>query len=433
MALRTFERLALAIQTPGQFRKRKRPGIPKGVLEQAKLIVEDVRAHGFAALAEYSRKLDDIRVTEQDLQANKAEIQSASERLTLNQRDAIDEAFERVKLVQSKIAETALLEIRVRVNDGFVLFRPRPMERVGIYVPGGIAPLPSSLLMAGVTARAAGVKSLFACTPPQETGISAAILYVAGKLGIADVYRIGGAQAISAMAYGLPGLMEKADMVCGPGNVYVAAAKQIVSTNGTVKIDLVAGPSEVVIIADSSAKPDYLAADMLAQAEHGTNSAAVLLTDAVTIARQVAEKLECLCRRLKRREIAAKSLRDYGAIVLTKNIDEAVAIANGYAPEHLEIFSNDAEKIAAGVKNAGALFVNTCEAFADYGMSGGNHILPTGGTARFLSGLSVYDFLIRSYIEKMTDGEQKAVAGLAGTFADIEGLEAHANAARQRG
>lgn len=345
----------------------------------------------------------------------------------------MDEAFERVGLVQSEIAKTALAETRVRVNGGFVLFRPRPMARVGIYVPGGVAPLPSSLLMAGVTARAAGVKDMFVCTPPQETGISPAILYVAGKLGIADVYRIGGAQAIASMAYGVPGLMEKADMVCGPGNVYAAAAKQIVSAGGIVKIDLAAGPSEVLIIADGTAKPGYMAADLLAQAEHGINSAAILLTDSVTLAREVAEKIGCLCRRLKRPETAARSIQDYGAIVLVKNLDDAVAIANDYAPEHLEIFAKDAEKIAAGIKNTGAMFVNTCEAFADYGMSGGNHILPTGGTARFLSGLSAYDFLVRTYVEVMTDWEQKAVAELAGTFADMEGLEAHANAARQRG
>ncbi|NYZ73876.1 histidinol dehydrogenase [Candidatus Micrarchaeota archaeon] len=423
----------LRISTPEQFRKRPRPGIPKAVFAQTRLIVEDVRSRGFAAVADYSRQLDGIEVTERNLKLSRADIRSARKKLAPKQIRAMDEALERVGLVQSEIAKTALAETRVRVNDGFVLFRPRPVTRAGIYVPGGVAPLPSSLLMAGVTARAAGVKDLLVCTPPQEAGISPAILYVAGKLGIADVYWIGGAQAIASMAYGLPGLMEKVSMVCGPGNVYVAAAKQIVSAGGTVKIDLVAGPSEVLIIADGTAKPGYMAADLLAQAEHGINSAAILLTDSVTLAREVAEKLECLCRRLKRPETAARSIRDYGAIVLVKNLDEAVAIANEYAPEHVEIFAKDAEKIAAGMKNAGAMFVNTCEAFADYGMSGGNHILPTGGTARFLSGLSVYDFLVRTYVEVMTDWEQKAVAGLVGAFADIEGLEAHANAARQRG
>ncbi len=423
----------LRISTPQEFRKRQRPGIPPEVFDRAKLITEDVRTRGFAAVAGYSSKVDGIRVTKQDVKASQADIRSAGERLTPEQLRAMDEAFGRVGQVQSEIAKTALAETRVRVNDGFVLFRPRPMARVGIYVPGGVAPLPSSLLMAGVTARAAGVKDLLVCTPPQETGVSPAILYLVGRLGIADVYRIGGAQAISAMAYGLPGLMEKADMVCGPGNAYVAAAKQIVSAGGIVKIDLVAGPSEVVVIADGTAKPVYVAADLLAQAEHGITSAAILLTDSAAVARQVAEKLECLCRRLKRQETAARSIRDYGAIVLTKNIDEAVAMANDYAPEHVEIFAKDAEKIVSRIKNAGALFVNTCEAFADYGMSGGNHILPTGGTARFLSGLSAYDFLVRTYVEVMTDWEQKAVAGLAGEFADIEGLEAHANAARQRG
>jgi histidinol dehydrogenase len=423
----------IRICTPAEFRKRQRPGIPPAVFGQAKRITDSVRKRGFAAVADYSLKLDGIRVTEADVKASPTDLRSAARQLTPRQRRAIDEAFKRVGLVQSEIAKTALAETRVRVNDGFVLYRPRPVTRAGIYVPGGVAPLPSSLLMAGVTARTAGVKSLFVCTPPQEKGIPAAMLYIADKLGIADVYRIGGAQAIGAMAYGLPGLMEKADMVCGPGNVYAAAAKQIVSAEGAVKIDMVAGPSEVVIIADGSARPDYLAADLLAQAEHGVNSAAILLTDSETLARETAEKLGCFCRRLKKPETAARSIRDYGAIVLTKDIGEALMMANEYAPEHVEVFAADAEKITACLKNAGAVFVNTCEAFADYGMSGGNHILPTGGTARFLSGLSVYDFLVRTYVEAMTDREQEAVAESARAFADLEGLEAHARAAGRRG
>lgn len=422
----------LSISTPEQFRKKPRPGIPKAVFAQARLIVEDVRSRGFAAVADYSRKLDGIGVTERNLKVSGADIRSARKKLAPKQVRTIDEALERVRLVQSEIAKTALAETRVRMKDGFVLLRPRPMRRVGIYVPGGLAPLPSSLLMAGVTARAAGVKELLVCTPPQKTGISPAILYVAQRLGIDEIYRIGGAQAVSAMAYGLPRLMKKAEMLCGPGNAYVAAAKQIVSADSAVKIDLVAGPSEVVIIADASARPVYLAADMLAQAEHGVSSAAILLTDSEAVAREVAEKIDCLSRQLKKRETAVASLQDYGAIVLTRNISEAAAVANDYAPEHVEIFAENAEKLVPMLRDAGAIFVNTCEAFADYGMSGGNHILPTGGTARFLSGLSVYDFLARTYVEAMSDQEQKAVAGLAATFAELEGLEAHASAARQR-
>jgi len=423
----------LRISTPEQFRKRPRPGIPKAVFAQARLIVEDVRSRGFAAVADYSRQLDGISVTERNLKLSRADIRSARKKLAPKQIRAMDEALERVGLVQSEIAKTALAETRVRVKDGFVLFRPRPVCRVGIYVPGGLAPLPSSLLMAGVTARAAGVKDLLVCTPPQKSGISAAIPYVARQLGITELYRIGGAQAVSAMAYGLPGVMEKADMICGPGNTYVAAAKQLVAAEGAVKIDLVAGPSEVMILADNTANPVYLAADLLAQAEHGPDSAAILLTDCESLAREVAERLERLSRRLKKRETANASLQRHGAIVLTRNMGEAAAIADEYAPEHVEIFAENAEKLVSMLQNTGAIFVNTCEAFADYGMSGGNHILPTGGTARFLSGLAVYDFLARTYVEAMTGREQKAVAGLAAAFADMEGLEAHTNAARQRG
>ncbi|HID72376.1 TPA: histidinol dehydrogenase, partial [Candidatus Micrarchaeota archaeon] len=294
-------------------------------------------------------------------------------------------------------------------------------------------PLPSSLLMVGVTARAAGVKDIVVCTPPQKDGISPALLYVAAKLGITEICLAGGAQAIASMAYGLPGRMRKADMICGPGNVYVAAAKQIVSSQGLVKVDLVAGPSEVLIIADGTARSDYVAADMIAQAEHGVNSPAVLITVSERLAKEVSSELEKQLGRLKQRDAAEKSLREYGAIVIAESMRQAVEIANEYAPEHLEVLAEDPERISAAVRNAGAVFVNTCESFADYGMSGGNHVLPTGGTAKFLSGLSVYDFLVRTYVEVMSDEEQRKLSEAAGVFADIEGLEGHSNAARLRG
>ncbi len=314
------------------------------------------------------------------------------------------------------------------------MLKPNPIARVGIYVPGGRAPLPSSLMMAGVTARAAGVKEIIVCTPPQKEGsISPAILYVAQKLGIKEIYRIGGAQAIASMACGLTNLMEKVDMICGPGNVYAAAAKQIVSSQSLVKIDLAAGPSEVLIIADEAGNPKFIASDMLAQAEHGTNSPAILLTPSKQLAETVSIELKKQLANLNPNEIPAESIRNFGAIVLVLSIAEAIELANNYAPEHLEVFVKDAESVASKLKNAGAIFINTCETFADYGMSGGNHILPTGGTARFSSGLSVYDFVVRTYVEFMTNDEQAKLAELTGGFADIEGLEAHSKAAKFRG
>jgi histidinol dehydrogenase len=235
------------------------------------------------------------------------------------------------------------------------------------------------------------------------------------------------------MAFGIPGVLKKTDMICGPGNIYVAAAKQLVSSAGAVKVDLVAGPSEVLIIADETARPDYVAADMLAQAEHGINSPAILLTTSKWLAKEVSFELETQLNRLNKKELAGESLKKFGAIVLAQSMEQAVGIANDYAPEHLEILAKDGNLIAGRITNAGAVFVNTCESFADYGMSGGNHILPTGGTARFLSGLSAADFMVRSYIEIMSDDEQRKLSEQAGIFADLEGLEAHARAARLRG
>jgi histidinol dehydrogenase len=416
-----------------QFKKKKRAGIPEPVLERAKGIVEDVEKRGFSAVSEYTRRFDNYELTNEKLKVRKSDIDEAADKLTDLQRKAIDEAYERVGKVQNEIADSALEKTEIKVGQGYVSLEPRPIERVGIYVPGGIAPLPSSLLMAGLAARAAGVKDIVVCTPPQKNGISPAILYVASKLGIDDIYQIGGAQAIAAMACGLPGLMKKTNMICGPGNVYAAAAKQIVSAKGLVKIDLVAGPSEVLIIADGSARADFIGADMLAQAEHGTNSPAILLTTSQTIAQEVNKELGEQLSQLNSRETAEKSLTDYGAIVLVENLEQAAEIANDYAPEHLEILTKNSSEDAKMITNAGAVFVNTCESFADYGMSGGNHILPTGGTARFLSGLSVYDFLVRTYVEYMPNDEQEKLAELAAAFADIEGLEAHSNAARLRG
>ncbi|MBU0532757.1 histidinol dehydrogenase [Candidatus Micrarchaeota archaeon] len=411
------------IINPGEFRKKKRSAIPKAVFENTESIINNISENGFQGVIEYTKKFDGFELNAQNLRVKEI----GKTKLTDLEKKAINEAFERVNLVQRQIASNALRESKIPIDDGFVLFKPKPIERVGIYVPGGLAPLPSSLLMAGITAKAAGVKDIVVCTPPQKDCISPAIFYLAQRLGITEIYQIGGAQAIAAMAYGLPNL-KKVDMVCGPGNVYVTAAKQIVSSRGLVKVDLVAGPSEVLIIADETARADYVAADMLAQAEHGTNSPAILLTTSENLAKDVQVELN---KQLVK--TAEKSLVDCGAIILVINLQQAIDIANDYAPEHLEILTKDSDQVASKITNAGAIFINTCESFADYGMSGGNHILPTGGTAKFLSGLSVYDFLVRTYVEFMSNEEQEKLAELAGTFADIEGLKAHANAARFRG
>lgn len=416
---------------PEEFRKKDRAGIPDDVYRKAEAIVNGVRDNGLDALKEYSLKFDSFDLNEGNIRVGKEEIKAAAQKLSKEQKETIDEASNRVYFVQKAVAALQK-ELKLSIGGGLVSLRSRPIERVGIYVPGGVAPLPSSLLMAGVTARAAGVKELVVCTPPQVP-VSPAILYITGKLGIKEIYRIGGAQAIAAMAFGIPGVLKKTDMVCGPGNVYVAAAKQLVSSAGVVRVDLVAGPSEVLIIADETARPDYVAADMLAQAEHGINSSAILLTTSKWLAKEISFELEKQLNRLSKKELAEESLKKFGAIVLAQSMEQAVEIANDYAPEHLEILAKDGDLIAGKITNAGAVFVNTCESFADYGMSGGNHILPTGGTARFLSGLSAADFMVRSYILSMSDDEQCKLSEQTGIFADLEGLEAHARAARLRG
>jgi histidinol dehydrogenase len=421
------------IITPEEFRKQERAGIPRDVYEKAEGIVDAVKERGMDALVEYSAKFDNFGLTPENVMVPEGEIEKSGGVLSPLEKGAIDEAFARVEKVQKEIAKDAMRKTSCAVGKGgSVEFVPRAVGRVGIYVPGGVAPLPSSLLMAGIPARVAGVKEIIVCTPPRREGISPAILYVAKKLGIKKAYLLGGTQAVAAMAYGIPGIMGKADMVCGPGNVYAAAAKQIASSRGLLKVDLVAGPSEVMVIAAKGARAGYAAADMLAQAEHGVNSPAILLTESREFAEEVGRELEAQLSTLKNRENAEKSLRNCGAIVVVGSMEEAVRICNSYAPEHVEVLGKGAEGIAGGIVRAGAVFVNTCESFADYGMSGGNHILPTGGTAKFLSGLSVYEFVVRTYVEKMGDAEQEGVAELAGAFAGIEGLEAHARAAGMR-
>jgi histidinol dehydrogenase len=420
------------IMGPGEFTKRKRAGMQTEIFSRAEAIMDDVAKRGMDALCEYSRKFDGFELDSGNILVSQEEIESAESLLDETQKRAIDEAFGRIYFVQEKIAKDALMECACKIGRCSVVLKPRAIGRVGIYVPGGVAPLPSSLLMAAIPARAAGVGEIIVCTPPRKEGISPAILYAAKKLGVRRIYRIGGAQAIAAIAYGVPGIMGKVDMACGPGNVYVAAAKQIASSRGLLRADLVAGPSEVLIIAGEGARADYAAADMLAQAEHGVNSPAVLLSASMEFAGEVEMELEKQLAALPKPENAEKSLRAYGAIVIVRSMAQAQEISNSYAPEHLEILGRDAQEIAKGISNAGAVFVNTCESFADYGMSGGNHILPTGGTARFLSGLSAYEFIVRTYIEVMDDSGQEELAELAGAFAEIEGLNAHANAARLR-
>lgn len=406
----------------GKFKSRGK--IPEAVNQTVCEIFKEVELRGQIALMEYTKKFDGIELVK--FKVAQDEIEMPGKYLTAEQTQSIDAAYAKVFNAQKEIAKRALSD--ARINNSLKL-KIRSIERVGIYVPGGKVPLPSSLLMAGATARAAGVKDIFVCTPPSKNGINPAILYISEKLGITEIYTIGGAQAIAAMSLGIPQIIKKADMVCGPGNIYVTAAKGLAVSRGLVKIDMLAGPSEVFVIADGTSNPLYIAADMLAQAEHGPTSAAIVATDSKQIATDVKKELEKQVALLSNRESLIQSLRNYGAIILTKNIAGAVSISNSYCPEHLELFISNPERVTASSLNAGAVFVNTAEVFADYGFTGGNHILPTGGTAKFASALSAFDFVVMCYVEELSTAEQKLQANACSTFAKLEQLEAHAKAA----
>jgi histidinol dehydrogenase len=306
----------------------------------------------------------------------------------------------------------------------------KPIARTGVYIPGGKAAYPSTVLMNVIPAQVAGVSEIALCVPTPRGEINPYVMAAVKLLGIKEVYRIGGAQAIGAMAYGTK-TVRKVDKIVGPGNIYVAVAKRMVF--GEVDIDMIAGPSEVLIIADELAPPSFIAADLLSQAEHDEHASAVLLTDSLKLARTVRQELDIQLKLLKRKDIAGKALKAYGAIIITKNLTEAAELANRIAPEHLEVMTKSPKKILPLLRNAGAIFLGawTPEALGDYA-AGPNHTLPTGGTARFSSPLGVYDFIKRSSLVEFTRSGFMELASVVETIADIEGLEAHGNSIRIR-
>lgn len=390
-------------------------------------------AKGFGALQDYSLNFDRFALTQSNLRIVQGEIREKTKLLAEEQQEAIDFAFNKTFAFQQTVSRT-IQPISVQDETGSTSLIPRPLNRVGIYVPGGLAPLPSSLMMAGVSAKAAGVKDLIVCTPPRPEGLNPAVAYLAEKLEINEIYLLGGVAAIWFMANGLDDIAP-VEKICGPGNAYVAEAKSQLAQSGKVGIDMVAGPSEVLIIADKSANPEFVAADLLAQAEHGPASSAVLITDSNELAISVQKEVYLQLQFMKRKDSIAKTLDNCGAIFLMNNlIREGSLLANDFAPEHLEFFCgrSTTDKLLKKTIRAGAVFIGTGEAFADYGATGGNHILPTGGTSRFSSGLSARDFFTWTYFEKLSDARQAALSERVSCFADMESLEAHSSAARIR-
>jgi histidinol dehydrogenase len=385
-------------------------------------IIREVRQRGDEAVAEVTARVDGATVSPDTVRVPAEELSQARDRLPGDLHEAIRHSIESVRRFQEHVM--ASVTEPMAPSGQRLSLRMRPLKRVGICVPGAAAPLPSSAIHCAVPAQVAGVKDIVLVAPPRHEGnIHPVILAVAAELGISEVYRMGGAQAIAALAIGTQRI-RPVDKIVGPGSVYVQLAKRWLY--GVVDVDMFAGPSEVVIIADGTARPEYLAADILAQAEHDPGCS-ILLTPDAELARRVAEETESQLARLPRAEGAARSLDAYGAIVVVRDLDEAIRLTNEVAPEHLEIATQNPDAVAERIDSAGAIFLGhyTPEAVGDY-VAGPSHVLPTGSTARFWSGLSSLSFLRRTSIVEYTPGGLVHDAASIETLARAENLEAHA-------
>lgn len=397
------------------------------VEETCRDILNNVRDKGDKALLEYTRKFDGAAIDA--IEVSKAEIESAFNAIDRNLLKTIKRAAANIRAFHEKQKENSWFTS----SNGIILGQKvTPLERVGVYVPAGSAPLPSSVLMNVIPAKTAGVSEIILCSPPDKNGRINPLILACCKLTEVDrVFRVGGAQAIGAMAYGTE-TVPKADKIVGPGNIYVATAKKLVF--GLCGIDMVAGPSEILIIADQTANPAYVAADLLSQAEHDMLASSVLVTTSKKLANEVMRQIHLQLPELPRKEIASKSLEDYGAVIITETIEEAVDIANTIAPEHLEVCVDEPFALLDSLKNAGAIFLGSYspEPLGDY-FAGPNHTLPTTGSARFFSPLGVYDFVKYQSVIYYSKEAFEKVSGDVAAFADAEQLSAHANAIRIRG
>ena len=388
----------------------------------ARAIIADVRQRGDAALIEYSKKFDRADLAAAGIEVSRKEIQAARAACESKALAALEFAHQRIKTYHARQKPQ---DLRFTDEAGVTLgWRWTAVESAGLYVPGGTASYPSSVLMNAVPAVTAGVPRLVMCVPAPDGVINPLVLAAAEIAGIGQVFRVGGAQAIAALAYGTE-TIQPVVKITGPGNAYVAAAKRQVS--GVVGIDLIAGPSEVLVIADSTANADWIAADLLAQAEHDEAAQALLITDDAALAARVEAAVEGQLKSLPRASIAGASWRDFGAVILVRSLDEAPALADRIAAEHVEIMTRGPEALAAKIRNAGALFLgaHTPEAIGDY-VGGSNHVLPTARGARHSSGLGVLDFMKRTSILSCTPDSLRALAPAAIALGEAEGLQAHA-------
>jgi histidinol dehydrogenase len=406
-----------------------RQGADADVGVAARAIITEVRSRGDEALIDLTRRFDRLNMrTAADLRITPERLRAAAAECPAEVRQALELAAQRIRTFHEHQRPTNL---QLEQEDGMRLgYRFTAVDAVGLYVPGGTAAYPSSLLMNAIPAQVAGVGRIVVTVPTPDDALSPALAAAFELLGLDEIYRVGGAQAVAALAYGTDSI-KAVDVIVGPGNAYVAAAKREVY--GQVGIDSLAGPSEILVIADDSANPEWLAADLLSQAEHDTEAQAILLTDSEALADQVAEAVERQLAALPRGGIAAESWNKHGAIVLLSSLDEAPALANRIAAEHVEIICREHEPVVAGIRHAGAIFIGaySSEPIGDY-LAGTNHVLPTAGSARFSSGLGVMNFMKRTSLIHCSPA---AFAGLAQptiALAMAEGLEAHAQAIRVR-
>lgn len=385
-------------------------------------IIAAIRSDGDAALVNYTKKFDRLQIEAQHLRVSRAEIDTAISQCDPQTLDALRLAHDRIK---SHHARQLPKDDRYRDPIGVELgHRWTAIEAVGLYVPGGTASYPSSVLMNAVPAQVAGVPRIVMVVPTPDGQLNPLVLAAADLAGVSEIYRIGGAQAVAALAYGTQSIAPVAKIV-GPGNAYVAAAKRRVF--GQVGIDMIAGPSEVVVLADAHANPDWVAADLLAQAEHDAAAQSILITDSAELGDHVIAAVEARLKTLPRRDIASASWRDFGAVILVGSLREAIPLVDRLAPEHLEIEAAEAEELAASIRNAGAIFIgaHTPEAIGDY-VGGSNHVLPTARSARFSSGLGVLDFMKRTSLLKCDADSLRKIGPAAIALGKAEGLDGHA-------
>ena len=403
--------------------RKKQRASTKNIEHHVDKIIQTVIARGDSGLTYLTEKFDNVKIRPKDFEVKKSVINASEKTISKEVKLAIQTSYRRVVDYQKrKLPKSYTYKDRLGNTLGWTI---NPIRRIGIYVPGGTAAYPSTLIMTATLAKVAGSKEIYVVTPPSKSGINPALLYIAKLIGVKKFFQVGGAQAIAALAFGTK-TIPKVDKIVGPGNIFVAIAKKKVF--GEVDIDMIAGPSEVLIIADRFSNSKYIAADLIAQAEHDTEACAILVTDSNKTAKEVRTELKIQSNLLPRRKIINESIKKNGKIYVLRNINDAVKLTNELAPEHLQVLVKNPNKVVNQITNAGSIFVGelSAEAFGDY-IAGPSHVLPTSGNAKFSSPLSVLDFLKYSSYTKISRNGSKRLGSSVVSFAKEEGLDGHAN------